>query len=233
MGTSSGKVKRRFFLVSEGEHAEAIEEKNKSAAITQLAAFGFSKKLISAAFEGDLASIETLSSKLRSRARSRTMRPRPTLLKFSASAMMAACYEQKDPMPESLVLFILFVLGAKDFNRKVTGSYGARKDLIRFIVAFPNASLTTVGKYLGGLSHAPKVHVETIKSWCCKEGISEILRSIREDYDPASAREIRAQCGDDLDISDRFLKRDTKLPSRGVLKFLRGAGELPNSKKRS
>lgn len=196
-------------------HSKSVEEKNKQRAIDRLVEAGFKRTLVSSALEGTSPATKELSTQILKKADQVS----PVLLRYSAAVMMAAYYNNKKRMPIELVSLIFVALKVKKFNRRNTKSLDEQKELVRFIVAYPNASLTAAGVYLGKLFERPKVHVETIKSWCRVVGVEEILDRVSTGNYEKIAIAVKRNCRRKrmhLGLSDR-----QKKPSkRGIYAFL-------------
>lgn len=198
-----------------GAHSKAVEEQNKQTAIDRLVKAGFKRKLVSDAFERNHASVKNLSAQLLEKADKLS----PTLLRYSAAVMMVAYHNEAMRMPVDLVKLVFAALKTEKFNQRKTKSLDEKKELVRFIVAYPNASLTTAGRYLGKHFGRPKVHVETIKNWCRAVGIDEILdRIVSDDYmkTAISVRKNYIRKRMRLGLSNR----DKKPSKRGIYAFL-------------
>jgi len=199
-----------------GAHSKAVEAKNKQTAIDRLVKAGFKKKLVSDAFAGQHVSVKRLSAQLSDLVGEVS----PTLLRYSVGVMVAVYYNAKKRMPVELVELIFAVLETKKFNRRKAESLEAREELALLVVAFPNASLTAAGKYLGRLFQRRKVHVETIKNWCREIGIDELLHRISNDDYEDVAILIKGKCKRRR-IPLRFPIRTKKIPMRGIYAFLK------------
>jgi hypothetical protein len=203
-------------VVKLGPHSKAVEVQNKRLAINRLVEIGFKVKLVSDAFEGEYTSVKGLSVQLLEAVGEAS----PTLLRYSVGVMVAACYNAKKSMPAELVKLIFSVLETEKFNRRKAESLEARKELALLVVAFPNASLTAAGKYLGRLFQRKKVHVETIKNWCREIGIDELLHRVSNDHYEDVAILIKAKCKRRR-IPLHLPSRAKKIPMRGIYAFLK------------
>tara|TARA_R110000868_G_scaffold35458_5_gene127092 strand:- start:1416 stop:2069 length:654 start_codon:yes stop_codon:yes gene_type:complete len=202
-------------VVMLGAHSKAVEEQNKQRAIDRLVEAGFKRTLVSDALEGVSPSTTNLSIQILKKADQVS----PALLRYSAAVMMAAYYNNKKRMPIELVNLVVVALKVEKFNKRETKSLNEQKELVRFIVVYPNASLTAAGVYLGKLFERPKVHVETIKSWCRVVGVEEILSRISTGNYKTNAIVVKRNCRRKrmyLGLTDR-----KKKPSkRGIYAFL-------------
>lgn len=219
------------------------ENENRNFAKEQLIKLGFNGETVRQAMYGDMRSIRELSSLLLEKIRAdhkefrdgrmtkhETVKLEKTapkskgaigeaLLHFTVASMMVACLNQKKLMPAKLARLIVETLGAHKFNAKNTESFSKRRALLRFIIAFPNASSRTAAKYLSIVyEHDSPTH-NTIEAWCLDDEVEHTLWLIHNKYDQAKADEIVQECvnaGSDI----RLPKRAHPLKSSGILRIL-------------
>lgn len=216
--TGKAKNTTKFGTLSEG-----VEAQLKRRAIAQLVDLGFKKGQVSRAFAGDVDSARELSLALLKK-----NGPKSTaVLRFSAGAMIVAFYRQRKRAPRAVLALLFHVLKIDKFGRKETRAFDERISLGQYVVAFPNASLTSAGRYLAHVHNRPKVHVTTIQNWCREIGIEELIGRIKNEDHEAQAKEVRRQCKG-TGLQAYFVGTDRKPSKRGIYGFL-----LAESKKRS
>lgn len=226
-----------------GPHSTFAASANRQFAKEILERLGFEGEVVRQAMLGDLRSIKTLSSLLLKKIRSdheeykverltseekvKLEKTRPksrgaiglAVLHFTAASMMVACHNKQQLMPTILVRLLVETLGAHRYNAKNAESFGMRRTLRRFVVAFPNATTRTARKYLAVVYEATPPSHNTIEAWCLDDEIEHTLWLIHNKYHQAEADEIVQECRDaGSDI--RLPKRNDPLKSSGILKIL-------------
>jgi hypothetical protein len=149
----------------------------------------------------------------------KSKKKKSALLGFSASAMLVALYRNNKRPPTALLNILFQQLGVDKFGQKRPIPLDEHKSLSEFVVAFPNASFTAAGKYLGYVYGRPKVHVTTIKNWCRKIGVDELIARTNNEDHAAMAKEVYRQCKG-TGLQAYFPKRDGKPLNKGIYKFL-------------